>query len=90
VAFAHAAADGPGVGYIVAAYGVASIAVGAGLTLAGVAVARAGRWTGWRRWTPLACGAGVFVVVMPGVAAGFLAGRLALAASRSPREQAAT
>jgi hypothetical protein len=47
-----------------------------GMVVAGVAVARAGVWTGWRRWAPLLCG--VYVAAasplfsLPGVP-GFLA-----------------
>lgn len=59
-------------------FGVASMMIGAGLVLAGVSVARAGRWTGWRRFTPLACGVAVFVIVMPAIFGPFLAGRLAI------------
>ena len=59
-------------------YGVASILIGIGLTLGGVAVARAGEWTGWRRFVALICGVAVFVIVIPGVFGTFLAGRLAI------------
>jgi hypothetical protein len=38
---------------------------GLGLVLAGVAVVRAGRWTGWRRWVVLALGIYVFAVMTP-------------------------
>jgi hypothetical protein len=61
------------------AYGVASILIGVGLTLAGLAVVRAGEWTGWRRFVPLICGVAVFIIVIPGVFGPFLAGRLVLA-----------
>jgi hypothetical protein len=59
-------------------YGVASILIGLGLVLAGVAVVRAGEWTGWHRFVALICGVAVFVIVIPGVFGPFLAGRLAL------------
>jgi hypothetical protein len=59
-------------------FGVASILIGLGLVLAGVAVARAGEWTGWHRFVALICGVAVFVIVIPGVFGPFLAGRLAL------------
>lgn len=59
-------------------FGIASMMIGAGLVMAGVSVARAGRWTGWHRFTPLACGAAVFVIVMPALFGPFLAGRLAI------------
>lgn len=49
----------------VAMFGVAAPLLGAGMLAAGVAVARLGCWTGWRRFTPLACGLYVFVVLLP-------------------------
>jgi hypothetical protein len=42
---------------------------GIGMVLAGVAVLRAGRWSGWRRFVPLALGAYMFVVFLPVVIA---------------------
>jgi hypothetical protein len=69
---------GPGTGFMDMAYGVASILIGVGLTLAGVAVARRGEWTGWRRFVTLICGVAVFVIVIPGVFGPFLAGRMVL------------
>ena len=59
-------------------YGVASILIGIGLSLAGVAVARTGEWTGWRRYVALICGVAVFVVVIPGILGPFLVARLAI------------
>ncbi len=61
-----------------AGYGVASILIGVGLILAGVAVARTHHWTGWARYTVLISGVAVFVIVIPGVFGTFLAGRLVL------------
>lgn len=69
-----------------AAYGISTILIGTGLVAAGVAVARAGVWSGWRRWVTLACGGAVFVVVLPAVFVvipgvdSFLVGRAALGA----------
>ena len=60
------------------AFGVASILIGVGLILAGVAVARARKWGGWQRFVTLICGTAVFVIVIPGVFGSFMAGRLAL------------
>lgn len=60
------------------AYGVATILIGVGLVLTGVAAARTRIWTGWARFIVLACGIAVFVIVLPGVFGPFLAGRLAL------------
>ena len=42
---------------------------GIGMVLAGVAVLRADRWSGWRRFVPLALGAYMFVVFLPVVIA---------------------
>ena len=39
-----------------ALYIVATLLHFTGMVTAGVAVVRAGVWTGWRRWTPLLCG----------------------------------
>jgi|SoiMethySBSTD1v2_1073268.scaffolds.fasta_scaffold543906_2 hypothetical protein len=61
-----------------ALYGVDSILCGLGLVVAGVAVARAGRWTGWRRWVPLATGVWVFVPMTPMIIAGFVPARLGI------------
>lgn len=69
-----------------AAYGISTILIGVGLVVAGIAVARAGVWTGWTRWVTLACGVAVFVVVIPAVFVvipgvdPFVAGRAALGA----------
>ncbi len=77
--FATSSYPGPGTDVLDTSYGVASILIGIGLVLAGVAVARAGEWTGWRRFVALICGVAVFVIVIPGVFGPFLAGRLVLA-----------
>lgn len=59
-------------------YGVSTVAIGVGLTAAGVAIARAGVWRGWRRWVPLATGLYVFVPMFPAMFGSFLAARLAI------------
>jgi hypothetical protein len=41
---------------------------GLGLLLAGIAVLRAGRWSGWPRFVPLLCGLYPFLVMMPAFA----------------------
>jgi hypothetical protein len=61
-------------------YGVSSLLIATGLILAGIAVVRARRWTGWARYIVLACGVGFFVFALPGLLAGFLAGRVGLSA----------
>ena len=77
--FATSPYPGSGTNVLDMSFGVASILIGVGLVLAGVAVARTGEWTGWRRFVPLICGVAVFVIVIPGVFGPFLAGRLVLA-----------
>jgi hypothetical protein len=54
-----------GLGIAEALYGVATVALGLGPILAGVAVLRAGRWQGWRRFALLACGLYVPLVLLP-------------------------
>lgn len=49
-------------------FGVATVTTPVGLLLAGTSIVRAGRWTGWRRFVPLACGAFVPIVVIPSAA----------------------
>jgi len=68
----------PETGFLDASYGVASILIGVGLTLAGIAVATTGEWAGWRRFVPLVCGVAVFVIVIPGILGPFLVARLAI------------
>jgi hypothetical protein len=46
-------------------FAIAPNLVGLGLILAGVAVIRTGRWSGWRRYAPLVLGVYVFVVMTP-------------------------
>ena len=46
-------------------FAVGPLLTGVGLVAAGIAVVRAGRWSGWQRFTPLAVGAYVFVVLIP-------------------------
>jgi hypothetical protein len=61
-----------------AGYGVATILIGGGLVAAGIAAIRAHVWSGLRRFKPLACGAAVFLIVLPGIFGPFLAGRIVL------------
>ena len=46
-------------------FAIAPNLVGLGLILAGIAVVRTGRWTGWRRYVTLVLGVYVFVVMTP-------------------------
>jgi uncharacterized membrane protein len=48
-----------------ALFAIAPNLVGLGLILAGVAIIRTGRWTGWHRYVTLALGLYVFVVMTP-------------------------
>lgn len=66
-------------GAIGATYGVASVVNGLGMLVAGAGTARAHRWSGWRRWSPLATGVSLFVVVVPGLFGGFVVGRVVIA-----------
>lgn len=50
-------------------FGIAPLLTGPGLVLAGIAVLRAGRWSGWRRIVPLVAGAYLLVVFVPVVIA---------------------
>lgn len=62
-----------------AAYGVSTLLIGAGMVAMGIGVLRAGVWTRWRRYITLACGAAVFLLVLPTVFSGnFTLGRLVL------------
>lgn len=49
-------------------YPVATLALLLGLVLTGVATLRAGRWGGWHRFTPLACGLYLPLVLLPSFA----------------------
>lgn len=69
---------GDGTGLLDALYGVSSVAVGVGLMMAGVAVRRRGRWTGWRGIVVLAAGIFVFVPMMPALMGPFVLARLSI------------
>lgn len=71
---------GEGTGLLDVLYGVASVAVGVGLILAGIAVRRRGRWTGWRGVVVLVAGIFVFVPMMPALMGPFILARLAITA----------
>ncbi len=61
-------------------YGVSSLMVGVGMILAGIAVRRSGRWTGWRGLVVLVAGIFVFVPMMPALMGPFVLARLAITA----------
>ncbi len=46
-------------------YSAATLLMMVGLIVAGVAALRSGRWTGWSRFTPLACGLYMLLVLLP-------------------------
>ena len=46
-----------------ASFALASILLTVGLLAAGAGTVRSGNWSGWRRYTPLACGALLLIVV---------------------------
>jgi hypothetical protein len=71
---------GEGTGLLDALYGVSTIAVGAGLVMAGIAVRRGGRWTGWRGLVLLVAGIFVFVPMLPALMGPFVLARLAITA----------
>ncbi len=70
---------GDGTGLLDALYGVSSVATGVGLILAGIAVRKGGRWTGWRRLVVLVAGIFVFVPMMPALFGPFILARLSIA-----------
>jgi hypothetical protein len=59
-------------------YGVSTSLCGIGMVVAGVAVSRAGRWTGWQRWLLLVAGVYVFVPMTPAIFGPFVLARLAI------------
>ncbi len=69
---------GEGTALLDVLYGVASVAVGVGLILAGIAVRNGGRWTGWRGVVVLVTGIFVFVPMMPALMGPFILARLAI------------
>lgn len=60
------------------AYGVSTLLIGIGLVVAGIAVIRAHRWMGAKRYVPLLLGVWVFVPMTPALAGPFVAARLAI------------
>lgn len=48
--------------------GLTALIQGLGLLLAGIAVLRAGHWSGWQRFTPLLCGLYTFLILIPALA----------------------
>ncbi len=75
---ANAAYPSPRTDVLDGLYGVSSVLIGIGMTLAGVAVLRAGRWTGWRGALVLVTGMYVFVPMTPALLGPFVLARLAI------------
>lgn len=71
---------GDGTGLLNALYGISTIAIGVGLVLAGIAIRREGRWTGWRGLVVLVAGIFVFVPMTPALMGPFIGARLAITA----------
>ena len=69
---------GDGTGLLDVLYGVSSVATGLGLILAGIAVRRRGRWTGWRGLVVLVAGVFVFVPMVPALMGPFVFARIAI------------
>lgn len=51
-----------------ALFGIGDPLIGVGMILTGIAVVRTGRWHGWRRFAPLACGLYPFAIELPAFA----------------------
>jgi hypothetical protein len=66
--------DSTAAGNVGAIYGVATIMIGLGMIIAGIAVVRDGVWSGWERWLPLVMGIWLFIPTMPAL---FLEGDIA-------------
>jgi hypothetical protein len=56
MAIAEKATNGSIAAAVDTLFGIASLLTAGGLLAAGWATLKAGRWSGWRRLTPLACG----------------------------------
>lgn len=76
--YAHWDNDAANAGLMGTSYGISVTAVGAGMVVAGIAAVRAGVWSGWARWTPLAIGVAAFGVVTPAMFGGFVTARLGI------------
>lgn len=81
-AWGASAGDAPAVGAVAnrlgAAYGVATLVLGIGLMVVGIASYRAHCWPGWRRYLPLALGVWVFLPMLPALFGPNAAARLAI------------
>jgi hypothetical protein len=78
ISAANAAYPSPRTDMLDALYGVSSVLIGIGMTLAGIAVLRAGRWTGWRGALVLVTGVYVFAPLTPALLGPFVLARLAI------------
>lgn len=92
-----AAMDDTSAGIVGAAFGLGSLISAVGLLLAGKATLSAGRWHGWRRFTPLVAGVWTLALVgiaatdaLPGGVAIYGLTLLAMAAALYPRQTSAS
>ncbi len=67
-------------GWLNGLYGFATTAAGVGFVLAGLAIRKEGRWTGWPSYLVLLMGVWVFVPMFPALLLSFLAARLSITA----------
>lgn len=65
-------------GLMGATYGITCTVMGIGAILAGVGVVRTRSWSGWRAWTPMVIGVAQFVMLTPGMFAGFEVARIVI------------
>ncbi|MGH2601434.1 MAG: hypothetical protein ACRDJ9_18870 [Dehalococcoidia bacterium] len=49
-------------------FSMSTLAIMIGMILAGIAMLRGGRWTGWQRFAPLACGLFIPLILVPAFA----------------------
>lgn len=76
--YAHWDNDAANAGLMGTSYGVSVSVLGVGMIVAGIAAVRAGVWSGWSRWTPLAVGVAAFAIVTPAMFGGFVTARLGI------------
>ena len=63
IALRDAKLDEPQVIVVLSLFGVGTLLTAIGMMLAGVGTIRAGMWSGWRRWVPLAVGLTAFALL---------------------------
>ncbi|MEU7898428.1 hypothetical protein AB0B45_36895 [Nonomuraea sp. NPDC049152] len=78
ISAANAAYPSPATDIVDSVYGVLSLLNGAALIVLGIAVVRARRWAGWRRFIPLILGVYVIVPLTPAIFGPFVVARLTI------------